>query len=281
MEPQFEDSLGQQLNKNRLAGLTAGFAIGYSAGLVGLYKAWYKYDDISSFHFHNDLRYWNQLDKAGHVWASFHQSRLGVSALRWAGVEDRKAIIYGGLLGIVLQTPIEIFDGFSRTYGASVSDALANVAGSAFLVGQELAWGKVRIMPKFSFNRSPYAPRRLEMFGESLPEQILKDYNGQSYWLAFDVSSFLPAESRYPKWLGFSLGYGAGEMIYGNPSQNQAMGYQSYRRFFISPDINLQNIPSRKKLVKAVFYALNAFRMPLPAVELNTKTGIIFHPFYH
>jgi VanZ family protein len=278
--PSGQDTISAELKKQRLKGLIAGFSIGYSSSLAALHHAWYKHDNRSSFRFHDDLKDWNQLDKAGHFWTAFHQSRLGIDALRWAGVEERKSILYGGLLGVILQTPIEIFDGFSETYGASISDAAANTLGSAFVIGQELAWGQIRIMPKFSFRKTHYAPQRLEMFGNSYPEQMLKDYNGQSYWLSFDISSFLPALSHYPKWLNISAGYGAGGMIYGNPDDNQLHGFSSYRRFFISPDINLRNIPVKSKFLKKTFYVLSAFRIPMPAFEFNTRNQFIFHGLY-
>jgi hypothetical protein len=274
------DTLSQEAIKQRLYGLSAGFAIGYTSSLIMLHRAWYKYDERSSFHLFNDLNNWNQMDKAGHFWTAFHQSRIGIDALKWAGLPKKKAIIYGGLLGIVLQTPLEIFDGYSAEYGASISDAAANVAGSAFVVTQQLAWGKVRIMPKFSFHTTSYAPIRLEMFGNSLAEQMLKDYNGQSYWLSFDVSSFLTKESIYPKWLNFAVGYGSAEMIYGDPNQNRIHGYHAYRRFFISPDINLMNINVKSKFLKKTFYVLSAIRIPMPALEFNSKNQVIFHPVY-
>ncbi|HSJ67876.1 MAG TPA: DUF2279 domain-containing protein, partial [Anditalea sp.] len=195
------DTLTPQQVQNRLIGLSIGFAVGYTASLVLLNKAWYSQDTRSSFHFHDDLHYWNQMDKAGHFYTAFHQSRAGIDALRWAGVKEKKAIWIGGMMGVVLQTPIELFDGFSSEYGASVSDFAANTLGSAGVIAQELTWGEIRIMPKFSFRPTPYDPNRLEMFGNSLPEQILQDYNGQSYWLSVDVAAFLKKDSRFPKWL--------------------------------------------------------------------------------
>src|SRR5690606_26751805 len=125
------------------------------------------------------------------------------------GVPDKKAILYGGLTGIILQTPIEIFDGFQADYGASVGDAIANTVGSAAVVAQELAWREVRIMPKFSFQTTRYAAERPNVLGHTLAEQALKDYNGQTYWLSVNVGDFLKEESKYPKWLSIAVGYGA------------------------------------------------------------------------
>lgn len=275
------DTLSNEQVKKRVTILASGFVVGYATSLYFLNKAWYSQDSWSSFHFHDDLLYWNQMDKAGHFYTAFHQSRAGVDALRWAGVSEKKAIWYGGMLGIVLQTPIEIFDGFSSEYGASMSDFAANTLGSAGLIAQELAWGEIRIMPKFSFHTTNYGPQRLEIFGSSLPEQILQDYNGQSYWLSVDVAAFLKSESRFPKWLNIAAGYGAGNMIYGNPNQNRLAGYKSYRQFYISPDIDLRYLPVRNKILKAAIYLVSMYRIPMPALEYNTRNQLIFHPIYY
>jgi uncharacterized protein YfiM (DUF2279 family) len=275
------DTLSQKQKQQRIIGLSAAFAAGYTTSLILLNNAWYSQDSRSSFHFHDDLLYWNQMDKAGHFYTAFHQSRAGVDALRWAGVEEKKSIWIGGMLGIVLQTPIEIFDGFSSEYGASVSDFAANTVGSAALIAQELTWGEIRIMPKFSFRSTPYDPNRLEMFGTSLPEQILQDYNGQSYWLSVDIASFLHKDSRFPKWLNIAGGYGAGGMVYGDPVKNRQHGHSSYRQFFLSPDIDLRYLPVKSKFLKAAIYLVSMYRIPMPALEYNTRQQVIFHPLYY
>ncbi|CAN5554999.1 hypothetical protein BH23BAC1_BH23BAC1_42130 [soil metagenome] len=148
---QVSDSLSSQQKRDRLLGLSIGFAAGYTTGMILLHQAWYKYDDRTSFHFFNDNSHWNQMDKAGHFWAAYHQSRLGVDMLKWAGVKEKKAIIYGSLVGILFQTPIEIFDGFSEEYGASLGDMAANTLGSAGVFAQQLLWGELRIFQNFPF----------------------------------------------------------------------------------------------------------------------------------
>jgi hypothetical protein len=44
-----------------------------------------------------------------------------------------------------------------------------------------------RITPKFSFHTTQYAQYRPNVLGSSLAEQILKDYNGQTYWLSVNL----------------------------------------------------------------------------------------------
>ena len=42
---------------------------------VGLHNLWYKKYPQSSFHFFNDFNEWNQIDKIGHVYSSYHVAR--------------------------------------------------------------------------------------------------------------------------------------------------------------------------------------------------------------
>jgi hypothetical protein len=45
--------------------------------LVGLNQLWYAYAR-SDFHFINDNAEWLQMDKAGHIYSSYHLGRLGL-----------------------------------------------------------------------------------------------------------------------------------------------------------------------------------------------------------
>ena len=43
---------------------------------------------------------------------------------------------------------------------------------------------------------------------------MLKDYNGQTYWLSANLKSFFPG-SNIPPWLNVAIGYGADGMFGG------------------------------------------------------------------
>ncbi|WP_052739146.1 DUF2279 domain-containing protein [Pontibacter korlensis] len=267
------------VNKKRLLVLGSTFTAGYATMLVTLNKAWYT-DERTNFHWFNDNHEWKQMDKAGHFWSAFHQSRAGIDMLRWAGLPEKKAVLYGGLTGILLQTPIEIFDGYQADYGASVGDLVANTVGAAAVTAQELAWQEVRIMPKFSFQTTNYARMRPNVLGSNLGERALKDYNGQTYWLSVNVSSFLKEESKYPKWLNIAAGYGAQEMVYNDPEANAAAGLEAYRQYYLSPDLNLMHFKGKSKVWNTALYVLSIIKIPAPALEYNRKDGVKLHPLY-
>ncbi|WP_230407042.1 DUF2279 domain-containing protein [Pontibacter cellulosilyticus] len=274
------DTTVTEVNRSRLYLLSGGFAAGYSAMLISLNKAWYAEQERTDFHFFNDNSQWKQVDKVGHFWGAFHQSRAGIDLLRWAGVPDKKAILYGGLTGIILQTPIEIFDGYQADYGASVGDIIANTVGSAAVVAQELAWQEVRIMPKYSFHTTRFADVRPNVLGSTLSEQALKDYNGQTYWLSVNVGDFLKEENKYPKWLSIAVGYGAEEIVYNSSSGNRAAGFDAHRQFYLSPDLNLMHFKGNSKVWNTALYVLSIIKIPAPALEYNRKDGFKVHPLY-
>ncbi|WP_229755266.1 DUF2279 domain-containing protein [Hymenobacter cavernae] len=263
----------------RLPLLAGGLAATYTGGLVLLGNAWYT-GPRTNLHWFNDLSEWKQLDKAGHFWGAFHESRGAVDMLRWAGLTDKQAIWYGGFVGFLLQSPIELLDGRDPAYGASATDLAANFLGSAALIGQQLAWREVRLMPKYSFHTTRYAKLRPNVLGKSLGEQYLKDYNGQTYWLCADLGSWLPAQSRWPKWLQPAVGYGAQQMVYNDADSNASLGLRAYRQYYLTFDVNLLRIPTRSKFLRRVFYVASIFHLPAPALEFNNRGGLVLHGLY-
>ncbi len=247
--------------------------------MVGLATVWYAEDDREGFHFFNDNAQWKQVDKAGHFFTAFHISRTGVDLLKGTGLSKQKSIWYGSLAGLIFQTPIELLDGFQSDYGASWGDMAANTAGSSLLLGQHLLWDEVRIQPKFSFSQSGLASRRPNVLGDGYNEQVLKDYNGQTHWLSFDLYAMTGKQEKFPKWLNLAAGYGAADMVFARDGQNRAIGLSPYRQYYLALDIDLMHIRSRSRLLNSVLYVVNIIHLPLPALEWNRKEGVDFHYF--
>jgi hypothetical protein len=188
-----------------------------STTLIGLNQIWYANYPHSQFHFINDNNEWLQMDKMGHVFSSYQIGSFGANALKWSGSNKKSQLLYGATLGLGFQTAVEVFDGYSSNWGASMGDVLANVSGTALYVSQELIWHEQRILPKFSFHTTHYAALRPDILGSSIQEQLLKDYNGQTYWLSANIYSFIKV-NEFPKWLNLAIGYGAEGMISGEAS---------------------------------------------------------------
>lgn len=267
------DSSSVDRRKLRTLAIAAG--TGYTAGLITLNHVWYKNTERQSFHFFNDNAEWKQVDKAGHFFAAFQLSDISSRTLRSCNLSQRKADIYGALSGFLLTLPIEIFDGYSDGYGASAGDAAADAIGPLFFFGQKIAWGEIRIYPKFSFQRSGYAPLRPALLGDNLLSEVVKDYNGQTYWWSFDVDRF----TKFPKWLNVAVGYGAEDMIYARDGENEARGFKPFRQYYLALDFDVTSLRTRSRVLKTIFYLLNTVRLPAPALEISSR-GSKFHPFY-
>jgi uncharacterized protein YfiM (DUF2279 family) len=271
----YDSFAGMPFNKKRLAVVLSSEAVLYGGSLVGLNELWYKDYPRSSFHFFDDNDEWMQMDKIGHLTTSYYIGRVGIGFMNWTGMKRKKAIWFGGMLGSLYQTTIEVLDGYSSEWGFSAGDFAANTAGSLLCVGQQLAWDEQRIVLKFSFMQSKYSRFRPDVLGNTLTENILKDYNGQTYWLSVNPSSFMSSGTKFPKWLNIAVGYGADGMTGGsfNPPYIDANGSQvyneRYRQFYLSLDVDLTRIKTRSKVLKTIFYAVGYLKIPAPALEFN------------
>lgn len=247
--------------KQRLQIMVGSIGGTYLVGLAALSFLWYRQQSTSRFHFFNDNPEWQQMDKFGHAYTAFHLSRLVVYALQYAGLDHKTALQYGGWSGAVMMTPIEILDGFSEGYGASWGDEVANFVGAAFFVWQQRQWGEIRLTPKFTFSPSPFAKLRPKLLGKNIAEQWLKDYNGQTYWLAIPLPIDTGKDSHETPNLLF--GYGAGNMIYGRPEQNRAAGLVPYRKFYIAFEVAKKTVNSEFGFRNQLFALLNLLAFPI------------------
>ncbi len=276
----FHTSLSQEANtrNKRLNDVLLYGGIGYSAFIYGLGELWYKEQGLGSFRFFNDNSEWNQVDKVGHFYSTYHFSRLGDNVFKWAGLEEKKAAFWGSIVGTALLIPIEVLDGFSEEFGFSYGDMLANAAGSAFFLGQELLWNKQLIKPKFSFHETSLASVKPDLLGDGFMEEFFKDYNGQTYWLSFDIHG-LTKDSKFPKWLNLAVGYGAHDMVRAREFQNNLEGFQSYRQWYLGIDFDLSYIPTSNRFLKGFLQVLDIFKLPSPTLEFN-RNQTRFHLFY-
>lgn len=282
-----QDTLVDKARVRRNVGIVLGAEAGlYVVSMTGLYFAWYADYPQSKFHFYDDNGEWLQMDKIGHRTTSYIVGSFGYELLRDAGLDETRSIWYGGTLGLVFLTTVEIFDGFSEGWGFSWGDMAANTLGSALFIGQQFLWHEQRITMKYSFHTTEFADYRLDLLGSNLPQQMLKDYNGQTYWASFNFKSlFLNKESRFPAWLNFAFGYGATGMTGGFDNVLQHNDkvippYDRNRQFYFSLDVDFTKIPTNNKILKYTFKVLNIFKVPFPAIEYNTGGDWVWHWLY-
>jgi uncharacterized protein YfiM (DUF2279 family) len=270
------------LQPKRLTGVVIAETTMASGALIGLNQLWYADYAHSNLHSVNDNDEWLQMDKAGHLFSSYHLGAFGANALQWSGCSKKSQLIYGSTVGLAFMTAVEVFDGYSAEWGFSWGDMVANTTGTALYVSQELIWNEQRIVPKFSFHTTQYASLRPNVLGSSLSEQILKDYNGQTYWLSVNINSFIKS-SKVPKWMNIAVGYGADGMITGRTENNpffSSLEAKRSRQFYLSFDADLTKIRTKSHFLKTFFAVFNSIKIPAPTLEISGSQGIKFHYLY-
>ncbi|MCF8284416.1 MAG: YfiM family protein [Sphingobacteriales bacterium] len=265
-----------KINKPRLILATSVQGSVLIGGIAGLNYIWYEGHEKLGFHFYNnDGNEYLMIDKLGHAFSAYQESAIAYHSLRWAGVSKKRALLFGGPMGLILQTPIELFDAMYDGYGFSKNDMIANFTGSALFTFQELFWDEQIIKPKFSYSPSPYRdyyPRRL---GDTQLKSFFLDYNAHTYWLSFPANKIICSE-KTPKWLNIAVGYSANGMFgeFENPATTN-LGvpiphFDRYRQFLLSVDVDLTKIPTKSKGLKVVFNVLNRIKIPAPTLEYNS-----------
>lgn len=274
-------SPADSLHKPRTTLVVAGQAAAAGMTYVALDKLWYADHPKSDFHFQNDNAHWLQMDKAGHAFAGYQLSRISADLFRWSGWESSGSAIAGSLTGTLFLSAIEVFDGHSGRWGASWGDVGANVGGSALFLSQELLWEEQRISLKYSFHRTVYASARPEALGNGLSEEMVKDYNGQTYWLSVNARSFFK-ESRVPKWFNVAFGYGAEGMITAEDDLVNDVFFPDARtrQFYLSLDVDLARIETRKPWLRTLLSLFNSIKIPAPTLEVNSEGVVKFRPIY-
>jgi uncharacterized protein YfiM (DUF2279 family) len=271
---QYADSLNS-FSKRRFNIAIISSSAAYVGTMATLNHAWYSTGDRESFHLFNDAGEWKQVDKVGHFYSAFQLSSIGSQVFRWTGISKQKSNLIGSTVSLAMISSVEIFDGFSTSYGASFSDLGANLAGSAFYLGQQKLWREIRIYPKYSFHQTNLSALRPAVLGNGFMEELLKDYNGQTYWLSIDINKFF----KFPKWINLAFGYGMQNMIYATRSANKFNGFSPTRQYYLSIDFDLTAIKSHSKALNSLIYFLNMIKIPAPALEFSDRK-IKMHALY-
>lgn len=237
---------------------------------AGLYQLWYSDYPSQSFKFINDNKEWMQMDKFGHAFSAYYLSYTGIESAKWAGVSPKNQWKWG-LFGVIFQTPIEIFDGFSQGWGASSGDLIANTLGSALCIGQEAIWHQQLVKLKFSYYPSQYAEHRPNTLGNNIQTSLLKDYNAQTYWLTYS-----PFKKSKTPFIGLAIGYGANGLLGGYENtwfdkqvqqRIDRKDIERYRQYYLALDIDFTQIKTKSKALKKVFFVLNCIKIPSPTLE--------------
>ena len=277
------DSINSKIDKNFYKFLAVE-GIVLTGAITYLKYQWYNDKERVPFHFYNDFKGWNQIDKLGHFYISYLESNVGYSLLKKFNFSEKKALHYGGFQGLILETPIEFFDAYHEGWGFSLSDMLANSFGSLFFIAQQKLFDEQLIRPKLSFSRSIYAQNANGLLGkDNLLSEFIYDYNGYTYWFSFSPKRIFKI-NKIPEWINLSFGYGSNGMLGEFENKKTYKGkilpfYKRYRQYYLSLDINLSKIKTNSRPLKKIFNVLSYLKIPLPTIEFSNKKlkGYLFY----
>lgn len=288
-------------DRGRFITVAAGGSLVYGATVIGLNQAWYKGYDRSSFHFFNDWKEWNNMDKMGHLFTSYFETEISYRGCRWVGMEAKKSIWVAGALGIFYQSTVEFFDAYSARWGFSLYDMAYNIGGTGLFIAQQQLWKDQKIRMKVSSWPESYSGAQIpattsdvtttlkrrsdELFGTNFFERYLKDYNAQTIWISVNLKSFFQT-SKLPPWLNLSFGYGS-KNLYGGFANSWTEAddlfilpehdFPRSRQWYLSPDLDFRKIKTKSPLLKTLFNVLNIFKVPAPTLEYSSDRQWKWH----
>lgn len=266
------------LHPGRTIGISTGVGSIWGGSMIGLWQLWYADSEKTGWHSFDDSDEWMQMDKAGHFFTAYKLNELNSRAFEWAGVNHRTALWIGTGVSLGYQTTLEFLDAYNADWGFSWSDVAANGIGTAGYLTQQLIWGEERIIPKFSYAPTSYAQVRPEVLGNTFATSLLKDYNGQTYWLSFSPGTF-SKNNTFPSWLCFSFGYSVDEKLVGTEDEyvdpTNGRTYTAQRELLFSLDIDFRRLPIKRPWLKTLVGQFNYLKIPFPALVLrdNQITG--------
>ncbi len=106
---------------------------------------------------------------------------------------------------------------------------------------------------------------------------MLKDYNGETFWLSVNLKSFAP-HCKLPPWLNLAAGYGGKGLLGGFENRSfdktgslvfDRADIKRRRQFYLSPDVDFTKIKTNKKGLKTLFSLANIIKLPAPALEFS------------
>ncbi len=251
-----------KVNYYRL-GIVSGSSLAFLGGFyLRMKTAWWK-DTSRKFHFSYDDKYVKNIDKVGHLYGAVLFTEGFGLGLKWSGLDEDGALLYGGILSTIVYTGIEIKDGFAPYWGFDPGDMTADLIGAFYPYLQT----KVEFLKDFNFKWS-YWPSKNPYFsnidGINQQDQFFTDdYEGQTFWLSVNIRNYIPQSIRsfWPDFMyiaaGLSVknldGHGNGDYI-----------------IIISPDISLQKLfkPDNDFLNSLLGY-FDYLHFPLPAIQVS------------
>ena len=246
--------------------------------LVGINEVWYKNYARSDFHFFDDLKEWNGMDKIGHACTSYQLNKVSHSLFKKNNI--KKPLLKSSVYTFGYMLGVELLDGYSTEWGFSIYDVIGNGLGTILYTFQERKFKNQPFKIKFSSNKSTYASCRPSLLGENRLQQILKDYNGQTYWLTFNYNELWNKRIKLFDYIDFAFGYSIDGFTGGhnNPEIsscncliNDCNNLKRTSQFIFSVDLNTSKIKNKHPILGKFLLPFDIVKIPFPAFILNNS----------
>lgn len=239
-----------------------------------LNNIWWK-DNTVDFHVDHDIdyRYAKNIDKLGHFLGGNITAELLQGQLEWTGMKKKQAATYSFVFSTVVQSFIEIKDGYAPTYGFSVGDVAFGSAG-AFV---HFMKSRVKAIDAIEFKLSYY--KKHDYYFRQYPYASFDgDYMNQTYWASMAVNDWMKEDSKlekfWPDFLTIAVGMGVDEKLnsyYNGQQSYEVFGTGSYE-YYLSLDLDWRKIlPQRNGYVRFLSKTLNHIKTPLPTIKLSPQ----------
>ena len=246
--------------------------------LVGINEVWYKNYARSDFHFFDDLKEWNGMDKIGHACTSYQLNKISHSLFKKNNI--KKPLLKSSVYTFGYMLGVELLDGYSTEWGFSIYDVIGNGLGTILYTLQERKFKNQPFEIKFSSHKSTYASCRPSLLGENRLQQILKDYNGQTYWLTFNYNELWNKRIKLFDYIDFAFGYSIDGFTGGhnNPEISSCNclisncnNLKRTSQFIFSVDLNTSKIKNKHPILGKFLLPFDIVKIPFPAFILNNS----------
>ncbi len=237
--------------------------------LYYIFRDAYWNEEKTKFHTFND---WNNadmnIDKIGHFYAGLLLTQTSYNVFRWTRVPEKQSVIFSTLSSIFFQTQVEIHDAYYKKWGWSWWDFSMNVVGAIFPHLQNYFSPLQAINLKWSYFPSP-------AYKKGWYDHWIKDYEGFTYYLTFDINSILPSklDRFWPDWLNIAVAYGVDKVKLGKNIWNSSGKPLGDREWYIALDYSLLKIFNPKsQTLRDILKLIDNFHFPAPAVKISPNT---------
>lgn len=168
------------------------------------------------------------MDKLGHAYATMLYSDYFTQRIAHATDNRAGAALTGALLGLGVQTIVEVLDGFSPSYGFSKEDLIADGVGAGFSFLRNSVPGLAdKIDYRMEYIKSPRS--RFHPSG---------DYSGQKYVLALKLGGFEQFQDTPLRFVELQAGYFAR----GSLAVERNAGDELRREPYVAIGVNLSEL---------------------------------------